>query len=121
MALSFLYLAFVRFLQLLRLRRTASSELAVEVAKLRHEVAACSAASWHARHCGLPTEPCSPNSVDCSLVGASGGSLSGPRLCPAGIETSFGADGPVPIAQVDRASRRTVEIVLRLARKDWLS
>src|ERR1035438_9442538 len=39
MALSFLYLAFTRILQLLRLSRRDSDELAVEVVMLRHEVA----------------------------------------------------------------------------------
>ena len=39
MALSFLYLAFVRILQLVRLGRRDSDELAVEVVMLRHEVA----------------------------------------------------------------------------------
>ena len=39
MALSFLYLAFVRILQLLRLLRRDSGELAIEVVVLRHEVA----------------------------------------------------------------------------------
>jgi len=39
MALSFLYLAFVRILQLLRLHRRGHSELAIEVVMLRHEVA----------------------------------------------------------------------------------
>jgi hypothetical protein len=39
MALSFLYLAFVRILQLLRLSRRDKDELAVEVVMLRHEVA----------------------------------------------------------------------------------
>jgi transposase InsO family protein len=39
MALSFLYLAFVRILQLVRLRPRDSDELAVEVVMLRHEVA----------------------------------------------------------------------------------
>jgi hypothetical protein len=39
MALSFLYLAFVRILQLLHLSRQDSDELAVEVVMLRHEVA----------------------------------------------------------------------------------
>jgi hypothetical protein len=39
MALSFLYLAFVRILQLFRLRRRDSDELAIEVVILRHEVA----------------------------------------------------------------------------------
>ena len=39
MALSFLYLAFVRILQLLRLSRRESSDLAIEVVMLRHEVA----------------------------------------------------------------------------------
>jgi putative transposase len=39
MALSFLYLAFVRILQLLRLHHSDNSELAVEVVMLRHEVA----------------------------------------------------------------------------------
>jgi putative transposase len=39
MALSFLYLAFVRILQLLRLFQRDSEELAIEVVMLRHEVA----------------------------------------------------------------------------------
>src|ERR1700688_2413783 len=39
MALSFLYLAFVRIVQLLRLLRRDSDELAIEVVALRHEVA----------------------------------------------------------------------------------
>jgi putative transposase len=39
MALSFLYLAFVRILQLLRLSRRDSSDLTIEVVMLRHEVA----------------------------------------------------------------------------------
>src|ERR1019366_449275 len=39
MALSFLYLAFVRILQLLRLLRRDCDELAIEVVVLRHEVA----------------------------------------------------------------------------------
>jgi putative transposase len=39
MALSFLYLAFVRILQLLRLIRRDTEELAIEVVMLRHEVA----------------------------------------------------------------------------------
>src|SRR5450631_4382499 len=39
MALSFLYLAFTRILQLSRLNRSASGDLAIEVVMLRHEVA----------------------------------------------------------------------------------
>jgi putative transposase len=39
MALSFLYLAFIRILQLVRLRRRDGDELAIEVVMLRHEVA----------------------------------------------------------------------------------
>jgi len=39
MAPSFLYLAFVRILQLLRLSRLDSSDLSVEIVMLRHEVA----------------------------------------------------------------------------------
>jgi hypothetical protein len=38
MALSLLYLAFVRLLQLLRLERSDASDLAIEVVVLRHEV-----------------------------------------------------------------------------------
>lgn len=38
MALSFLYVAFVRILQLLRLRREDRDELGIEVIMLRHEV-----------------------------------------------------------------------------------
>ena len=39
MALSFIYLAFTRILQLSRLNRSASGDLAIEVVMLRHEVA----------------------------------------------------------------------------------
>jgi putative transposase len=39
MALSFLYLVFVRTLELLRLRRGDTANLAIEVVILRHEVA----------------------------------------------------------------------------------
>ena len=39
MALSFLYLAFTRILQLSRLSRSASGDLAIEMVMLRHEVA----------------------------------------------------------------------------------
>ena len=39
MALSFLYLAFVRALQLLQFFRRSDEQLAVEVVLLRHEVA----------------------------------------------------------------------------------
>jgi transposase len=39
MALSFLYVAFVRLLQFLRLRRTERDDLAIEIVMLRHEVA----------------------------------------------------------------------------------
>jgi hypothetical protein len=38
-ALSFLYIAFVRLLQLLRLSRSRQEDLAIEVVMLRHEVA----------------------------------------------------------------------------------
>jgi hypothetical protein len=62
MALSFLYLAFVRMLQSLRLLRSDKEELAIEVVMLRHEVAVLR------------------RQVDRALVGSS----SGPRLCLAG-------------------------------------
>ncbi|MGO8869891.1 MAG: helix-turn-helix domain-containing protein [Acidimicrobiales bacterium] len=39
MALSFLYLAFLRTLQLLRLQRSDDTDLAIEVVMLRHDVA----------------------------------------------------------------------------------
>lgn len=39
MALSFLYLAFVRMLQLVRLSRSEHQDLAIEIVILRHEVA----------------------------------------------------------------------------------
>jgi hypothetical protein len=39
MALSFLYLAFIYMLQLLRLSRRDNQELAIELVVLRHEVA----------------------------------------------------------------------------------
>jgi hypothetical protein len=40
MALTFLYLAFVRLLQILGLRRSERDDLAIEIVMLRHEVAA---------------------------------------------------------------------------------
>jgi hypothetical protein len=58
MASSFLYLAFVRILEVLRLARRESGELAVEVVVLRHEVAVLRRCP--ARHCGHRTELCSP-------------------------------------------------------------
>ena len=39
MTLSFLYLAFVRILQLFKLLRAENSDLAIEVVMLRHELA----------------------------------------------------------------------------------
>ena len=39
MALSFLYLAFLRTIQILRLQRSDDTDLAIEVVVLRHEVA----------------------------------------------------------------------------------
>jgi hypothetical protein len=39
MTFSFLYVAFVRLLQLLRLRRRERDELGIEVVMLRHELA----------------------------------------------------------------------------------
>jgi len=39
MALSFLYIAFIRVLELLRLRGGDTTDLAIEVVILRHEVA----------------------------------------------------------------------------------
>ena len=39
MALSFLYLAFTRILQLVRLSRRDGNELAIEIVMVRHEVA----------------------------------------------------------------------------------
>ena len=39
MALSYLYLAFLRTIQILRLQRSNDSDLAIEVVVLRHEVA----------------------------------------------------------------------------------
>ena len=57
----FLYLAFVRTLQLLRLARGDGDELAIEVVMLRHEVAVrCSAARWPVRRCGPAPGRCSP-------------------------------------------------------------
>ena len=39
MALSFLYLSFIRILQLVRLSRRDEDELAIEIVMLRHEAA----------------------------------------------------------------------------------
>jgi hypothetical protein len=58
MALSFLYLGFVRILQLLRLFRRDHHELAIEVVVLRHEVAVL---RRQARRCDHLTGHCSPD------------------------------------------------------------
>jgi hypothetical protein len=42
-ALSFVYMAFVRVLQLVRLSRSRQEDLAIEVVALRHEVLSCGA------------------------------------------------------------------------------
>ncbi|MHB8247077.1 MAG: hypothetical protein ACYDGN_17375 [Acidimicrobiales bacterium] len=49
MALRFLYLFFLRVIQLVRLSRRAYNELAVEVVTLRHEVSVLSALSANDR------------------------------------------------------------------------
>jgi len=52
-ALSFLYLVFVRMLQLFRLRRCERDELAVEVVVLRLKWRSC-AVKWRVRRCDQP-------------------------------------------------------------------
>ena len=97
MALSFLYLAFVRILQMLRLARRESGELAIEVVALRHE--------------GLPTcvaatGPGFAHRAEPFAIGTSTGSSSGTRHCSVGIETWCDAGGPTPAAPVDPVSHR---------------
>jgi hypothetical protein len=60
MALSFLYLAFVRILQLVLHRRRRSDKLAVEVIMLRHEVAVLRRQVVRPA-LRLPIGQCSPN------------------------------------------------------------
>jgi len=105
MALSFFYLAFVRVLQLLRLFRYESSELAAEVVMLRHEVAVLR------RQVARPALRSSDRALLAGLTGSSivdtlDNCSSSPKHCSAGIETSCGADGPIPTARVGRAFPR---------------
>jgi len=102
MALSFLYVAFVRILDLLRLSRHDNEELAVEVVMLRHEVAVLR------RQVARPALRPSDRAL---LAGLSrllgrrrwGGSSSNPRPCFGGIGTWSGVSGPTLTAQVDEA------------------
>jgi hypothetical protein len=59
MALSFLYVAFVRILRLRQLSRRDKTDLAIEVVILRHEVRCC-AARCRARLCDQRIGLCSP-------------------------------------------------------------
>ena len=104
MALSFLYVAFVRILDLLRLSRHDNEELAVEVVMLRHEVAVLR------RQVARPALRPSDRALLAGLSRLldrrrSEGSSSSPRLCSAGIGTWSAGNGPMPTAQVDRAFR----------------
>ena len=62
MALSFFYLAFLRTMQILRLRRSDDSDLAIEVVVLRHEVAVF-VAKWPDLLCDLRIERSLPASA----------------------------------------------------------
>ena len=72
MALPFLYVAFVRLLQLLRLRGRERDELAIEVVMLRHEVAARSTRSGRPDRGALElgsvaNETSGPNGFRCQI------------------------------------------------------
>ena len=98
MALSFLYLGFVRVLQLLRLQRCDAADLAIEVIVLRHEVAVLRRQM---------TRPALRPADRALLAGLSrllrapdvANSLSSPRRCCAGIGTWCVGAGPSPSAR----------------------
>ena len=101
MALSFLYLAFVRILQLLKLLRAENSDLAVEVLMLRHELTVLR------RQVTRPAlqasdRRCSPDWVGSSISPDCESSSSSQRPCSDGIEILFGDGGPIPTARDDR-------------------
>ena len=102
MALSFLYLAFVRILQLVRLFRRDTDELAIEVVVLRHEVAVLR------RQVARPALRPSDRAFLAGLSRLLGGrrlkgSSSSPRPSFAGTGTWSDVGGPIPTAQGDRA------------------
>ena len=71
MALSFLFIAFVRTLQLLRLQQSEANDLAIEVVVLRHEVAVLR------RQVARP----SPRPPDRALLAGLSGLLPRPKRC----------------------------------------
>src|SRR5664280_171018 len=97
MALSFLYLAFIKILQLVRLsRRSRSSCSGTRLP--------CFADRSSDRLCDPLIVLCSPGWDDCSAAGVGEGSSCSPRPCSAGTGSWSGGNGPMPAAQVDRAS-----------------
>jgi hypothetical protein len=86
MALSFVYLAFTRILQLVRLSRQDRDELAIEVVMLRHEVAVLRRKSSD-RPCVTQIAPCWLGWAGCWTIGIEAGSSCNPRPCSAGTET----------------------------------
>jgi hypothetical protein len=102
MALSFLYMAFVRLLQILRLRRAEREDLAIEIVMLRHEVVVLH------RQVARPLLQPSDRALLAGLVGScrrivSGDSSCSPRRCSGGIVTSFGGRWSYPqVALVDQ-------------------
>ncbi len=106
MALSFLYIAFVRILQLVRLSRDGQDELAIEVAMLRHEVGVVR------RQVVRPALRPADRAVLAGLSGfcrllAGDASLSSRRPCCDGIEIWCAGSGPSRIdGQDDRRFQR---------------
>ena len=105
MALSFLYLAFVRTVQILDLQRSDESDLAIEVVTLRHEVAVLR------RHLARPLciqriKRSWPASAGSSPGRNAIGSSSGPTHCCVGIVRWFVASGPTRSSQAARGSPR---------------
>lgn len=95
MALSFLYLAFVRVLQLIRLWGRSQEDLAIEVVALRHEVAVLG------RQVSRPALRWPDRAVLAGLSQfrrlAENASSSSPRTCSVGTGLSCDGNGPTHI------------------------
>ena len=119
MALSFLYLAFLRTIQILCLQRSNDSDLAIEVVVLRHEVAVLTTAGGPPCPATLGSSaPCRPQPAD-PPGEAPVGSSSSPTPCFVGIASWFVASGPTRSPQVvRRIPVGTVQVVIRLAREN---
>ncbi len=104
--LSFIYRAYCRVVQLIRLIGRRDTDLAIEVVILRHEVAVlrrrCTARRWNQQ-----IERCWPDWHDCSPVVDSDTSSSRRQPCWVGSAISSPSTGPTRTpGQVDRLSQK---------------